>query len=83
MADNDARIAQMRETLWANVQRLQEERRKAFEAHQKRIEQHPPRFGCDYGCAEAAAIAGQIEQVILTGKELGLVDQSVDPMDYY
>lgn len=74
--------AKMAEKIWAKVHELREARKKAFEAHQKFIRQHPPRFDCDRGCAEAAEIAGQIEQVIATGKLLGLIGEKIDYMDY-
>ena len=78
----DTDTAKMAEKIWAKVHELQESRKKAFEAHKKFIQQHPPRFDCDRGCAEAAEIAGQIEQVIAVGKLLGLIDENVDYMDY-
>ena len=78
----DTETAKMAEKIWAKVHELQEQRKKAFEAHERFIQQHPPRFDCDRGCSEAAGIADQIEQVIATGKLLGLIDEEVDYMDY-
>ena len=79
-ADEDT--ANAAEKIWAKVHGLQEARKKAFEAHKKFIQLHPPRFDCDRGCAEAAGIADQIEQVIATGKLIGVIDEKIDYMDY-
>lgn len=78
----DEVIAKMKEKIWAKVHELKETRKKAFEAHKNFIRQHPPRFDCDRGCAEAAGIADQIEQIIATGKLLDLIDKKIDYTDY-
>ncbi len=75
-------VTEMKKLIWAKVESLREARRKAFVAHEKRIQAHPPRFDCDRGCAEAAEIAGQIEHLIEAGKMLGLIAKKVDYSDY-
>ena len=80
-------IAEMAEKIWAKVRELQEARKKAFEEHKAyRVEMLPymTELGRETskGCADAAKIAGQIEQIIAVGKMLGLIDKEVDYLDH-
>lgn len=68
--------------LWKKVKKLQAARKKAFEEHEVLIKKHPPKWDCDLGCAEAANIADQIQQLIKTGQMLGLIDKKIDYINY-
>ena len=57
-------------------------RKKAIEENEEFIKKHPPQFGCDRGCAEAAEIAGKIVTLVKAGIMLGLLPKNAKVKGY-
>jgi len=73
---------QLKEVFDQALKDLQIERAEAFKSHEEYIRKHPPKFGCERGCAEAAEIADQIRLLIRISQKIGIYPEKLDPYKY-